>query len=557
MNDIFKPKLYVVLKQGYTRQLFQKDLFAGIIVGIVALPLAIAFAVASGVSPEKGLITAVIAGFIISFLGGSRVQIGGPTGAFIVIVYGILQQYGFDGLLIATVLAGLMLIAFGVLKLGVIIKFIPHPLIVGFTSGIALIIFTTQIKDALGLTIEKLPSGFIGKWTTYFSGLEAINYYALIITLATILIAVYAGKLIKKVPGSFVAIILVTGVVTVLKLPVQTIQTVFGDIPNTISFQAPEINWSEIGNYIQPAFTIAMLGAIESLLSAVVADGMISGNHRSNTELIAQGVANVVTPFFGGIPATGAIARTATNVKNGARTPVAGMIHAITLLLIMLVFSKWAGLIPMSCLAGILIVVSYNMSEWRSFVSILKGSKYDVLVLLTAFLLTVLVDLTVAIEVGMVFAAMLFMQRMSKLSNISSVDIDTDILENYSSLPKGVDVYEISGPFFFGAAQAYKETLKEISGGSKVLILRMRHVPFIDSTGIHNFKEVIKDFRTRKVSVVLSGVRPEVRDELIRYGLADMIGLELICDNFGDAVKKANEEIEKKSKNNRHKSVVS
>lgn len=557
MNDIFKPKLYVVLKQGYTRQLFQKDLFAGIIVGIVALPLAIAFAVASGVSPEKGLITAVIAGFIISFLGGSRVQIGGPTGAFIVIVYGILQQYGFDGLLIATVLAGLMLIAFGVLKLGVIIKFIPHPLIVGFTSGIALIIFTTQIKDALGLTIEKLPSGFIGKWTTYFSGLEAINYYALIITLATILIAVYAGKLIKKVPGSFVAIILVTGVVTVLKLPVQTIQTVFGDIPNTISFQAPEINWSEIGNYIQPAFTIAMLGAIESLLSAVVADGMISGNHRSNTELIAQGVANVVTPFFGGIPATGAIARTATNVKNGARTPVAGMIHAITLLLIMLVFSKWAGLIPMSCLAGILIVVSYNMSEWRSFVSILKGSKYDVLVLLTAFLLTVLVDLTVAIEVGMVFAAMLFMQRMSKLSNISSVDIDTDILENYSSLPKGVDVYEISGPFFFGAAQAYKETLKEISGGSKVLILRMRHVPFIDSTGIHNFKEVIKDFRTRKVSVVLSGVRPEVRDELIRYGLADMIGLELICDNFGDAVKKANEESEKKSKNNRHKSVVS
>lgn len=556
MNDIFKPKLYVVLKQGYTRQLFQKDLFAGIIVGIVALPLAIAFAVASGVSPEKGLITAVIAGFIISFLGGSRVQIGGPTGAFIVIVYGILQQYGFDGLLIATVLAGLMLIAFGVLKLGVIIKFIPHPLIVGFTSGIALIIFTTQIKDALGLTIEKLPSGFIGKWTTYFSGLEAINYYALIITLATILIAVYAGKLIKKVPGSFVAIILVTGVVTVLKLPVQTIQTVFGDIPNTISFQAPEINWSEIGNYIQPAFTIAMLGAIESLLSAVVADGMISGNHRSNTELIAQGVANVVTPFFGGIPATGAIARTATNVKNGARTPVAGMIHAITLLLIMLVFSKWAGLIPMSCLAGILIVVSYNMSEWRSFVSILKGSKYDVLVLLTAFLLTVLVDLTVAIEVGMVFAAMLFMQRMSKLSNISSVDIDTDILENYSSLPKGVDVYEISGPFFFGAAQAYKETLKEISGGSKVLILRMRHVPFIDSTGIHNFKEVIKDFRTRKVSVVLSGVRPEVRDELIRYGLADMIGLELICDNFGDAVKKANEEIEKKSKSNRNKSVI-
>lgn len=546
MNDIFKPKFYVVLKQGYTKKLFQKDLFAGIIVGIVALPLAIAFAVASGVSPEKGLITAVVAGFLISFLGGSRVQIGGPTGAFIIIVYGIIQQYGFDGLLVATVLAGLMLIAFGLLRLGVIIKYIPHPLIVGFTSGIALIIFSTQIKDAFGMTIADVPSGFIGKWGVYFSNFGNINISAVLITLATILITIFAGKLIKKVPGSFVAIIVVTAVSTLLNLPVQTINTVFGEIPNTFSFQTPSIEWSQIGEYIQPAFTIAILGAIESLLSAVVADGMISGNHRSNTELIAQGVANVVTPFFGGIPATGAIARTATNVKNGARTPVAGIIHAITLLLIMLVFSKWAGLIPMSCLAGILMVVAYNMSEWRSFVSILKGSKYDIMVLLTAFLLTVLVDLTVAIEVGMVFAAMLFMQRMSKLSNIQSVDIDSDILENYSMLPKGVDVYEISGPFFFGAAQSYKETLKEISAGSKVLILRMRHVPFIDSTGIHNFKEVIKDFRIRKVTIVLSGVRPEVREELIKCGLADLIGIDLVCDNFGEAVKKATEEIEKR-----------
>ena len=365
------------------------------------------------------------------------------------------------------------------------------------------------------------------------------------ITITTILITIYAGKLVKKIPGSFIAIIAVTAFVTIFKLPVQTISSVFGEIPNTISFQMPNVEWGQIGNYVQPAFTIAILGAIESLLSAVVADGMIGGNHRSNTELIAQGIANVVTPFFGGIPATGAIARTATNIKNGARTPVAGIVHAITLLLIMVVFSKWAGLIPMSCLAGILIVVAYNMSEWRSFISILKGSKYDVLVLLTAFLLTVFVDLTVAIEVGMVFAAMLFMQRMSKLSNIESVDIDTDILENYSALPKGVDVYEISGPFFFGAAQSYKEALKEISDGSKVLILRMRHVPFIDSTGIHNFREVIRDFRIRKVSVVLSGVRPEVRNELVNYGLAELIGNDLICDNFGDAVKKASDELEK------------
>ncbi len=546
MNSVFKPKLYVVLKQGYTRQLFQKDLFAGIIVGIVALPLAIAFAVASGVSPEKGLVTAVIAGMIISVLGGSRFQIGGPTGAFIVIVYGIVQKFGLDGLMISTVLAGLMLVGFGLLRLGVIIKFIPHPLVVGFTSGIALIIFSTQFKDALGLQLAKVPADFSGKWITYFSNLGHINYYAIAITLATILIAVYAGKFYKKIPGSFIAIVFITLVVTLFKLPVQTIASVFGDIPNTISFQLPHIEWDNFREYIQPAFTIAILGAVESLLSAVVADGMTSGSHRSNTELVAQGIANIVTPFFGGIPATGAIARTATNIKNGARTPFAGIIHAITLLLIMLVFSKWATLIPMPCLAGILIVVAYNMSEWRSFVNILKGSKYDVLVLLTAFLLTVLVDLTVAIEVGMVFSAMLFMQRMAKLSNIESVDIDNDILENYSSLPKGVDVYEITGPFFFGAAQSYKETLKDIAEDSKVLILRMRYVPFIDSTGILTFKEVIRDFKMRKVTIVLSGVRPEVRATLIECGLADKIGQELVCDNFGEAVKKATEELENK-----------
>ena len=546
MNSIFKPKLYVVLKQGYNRKLFQKDLFAGLMVGIVMLPLAIAFAVASGVSPEKGVVTAVIAGLVISILGGSRFQIGGPTGTFILIVYGILQKYGFDGLMISTILAGFMLVGFGLLRLGVIIKFIPHPLVVGFTSGIALVIFSTEIKDVFGFQISRIPDEFVGKWVTYFTNFGQINYNALAITVATILISVYSGKVIRKMPGSLLAIILVTAAVLLFKLPVQTIQSAFKEIPNTISFRLPHLEWGSLRDFIQPAFTIAMLGAIESLRSALVADGMTSGNHRSNTELVAQGIANILTPFFGGIPATGSVARTATNIKNGARTPVSGIVHAFTLLLILLVFGKWFTLIPMACLAGILITVAYNMSEWRSFVAILKGSKYDVLVLLTAFFLTVFVDLTMAIELGMVFSAMLFMQRMSKLSNIESVNIDTDILENYSSLPKGVDVYEITGPFFFGAAQSYKETLNEIAGDSKVLILRMRYVPFIDSTGIFTFREVIHDFRIRKVTIVLSGVRPEVRETLVECGLADIIGYDLICDNFGEAVKKASEELEKK-----------
>ncbi len=541
MNAIFKPKLSVVLKQGYSFKIFQKDLFAGIIVGVVALPLAIAFAVASGVSPEKGLVTAVIAGLIISLLGGSRFQIGGPTGAFVVVVYGVVQKYGLDGLMISTIMAGIMLVGFGLLRLGVIIKYVPHPLVVGFTSGIALIIFSTQIKDAFGLKINELPADFINQWIAYFSHFSQINYTAFGITLATLLIAIYGGKVIKKVPGSFLAIVLMTTVVNYFALPVQTIQSVFGEIPNAIAFQTPHFDWSSLRNYIHPAFTIAILGAIESLLSAVVADGMSGGSHRSNTELIAQGVANIFTPFLGGIPATGAIARTAANIKNGAQTPIAGVVHALTLLLIMLVFSNWAALIPMSCLAGILIVVAYNMSEWRSFIAILKGSHYDILVLLITFLLTAFVDLTIAIEVGMVFSAMLFMQRMSKFSNIETVDIDSDILENYSNIPVGIDIYEITGPFFFGAAQSYKETLKEISGGSKVLILRMRHVPFVDATGIRMFQEVIRDFKIRKVKVVLSGVRPEVKQTLLDCGLVDVIGAPFVCANFGEAVIKATE----------------
>lgn len=543
MNEIFRPEIFSCIKKDYWKSQFPKDIMAGIIVGIVALPLAIAFAVASGVSPEKGLITAVVAGFLISFLGGSRVQIGGPTGAFIVIVYGIVQQYGIEGLMISTMLAGVILVGFGLLKLGAVIKFIPHPVIVGFTSGIALTIFSTQIKDALGLQIADVPGDFIGKWSAYFSNIETFNYWALILTVATILIMVFGKRIFKKIPGSFVAIILITIIVAVFQVPVSTIETMFGAIPTEIQVSNPGFQWSNIPHYIQPAFTIALLGAIESLLSAVVADGMIGTEHRSNTELIAQGIANIVTPLFGGIPATGAIARTATNVKNGGRTPIAGMVHALTLLLIMLALGDYAKLIPMPCLAGILIVVSYNMSEWRSFRSILKGSAYEIVVLLATFFLTVLVDLTVAIEIGMLLAAFLFIQRMSKLStvyNVTSPDtpanIGSDIVEDYSKLPKGIDIFEISGPFFFAAARQYQEVLQDIGTNSKVVIIRMRHVPFIDSTGINNFRGAIDFMQSKKKTVILSGVRDNVLEDLRKGDLIDLIGKEHIFSSFEEAL---------------------
>jgi sulfate permease, SulP family len=544
MNSIFRPKLFSVLKEGYSKQNLQSDVMAGIIVGIVALPLAIAFAIASGVSPERGLITAIIAGFIISFLGGSRVQIGGPTGAFVVIVFGVIEQYGIEGLIVSTFLAGLMLIAFGLLRMGTIIKFIPHPLIVGFTSGIAIIIFSTQIKQFLGLTITDLPSGFIPKWSAYIQNLSSISLWATIISVGTVLITVYSKRIFKKIPGSFIAIILMTLLVMVFKLPVSTIGSLYGDLPNTISFSLPNIDLGNISQYIAPAFTIALLGAIESLLSAVVADGMISGNHRSNTELIAQGIANVASSIFGGIPATGAIARTATNVKNGGRSPVAGMIHALTLLLIVLFFGKWAVQIPLACLAGILVVVAYNMSEWRSFYSILKGSKYDIVVLLSTFLLTVLVDLTVAIQIGMVLAALLFMQRMANASHVIAADTDMDALEDYSDLPKGVEVYEIKGPFFFAAAQKYRETLKNFGKTGNVLILRMRFVPFIDSTGIHNFRETIKYLQAINVKMILSGVQPEVRKELKKARIDFLIGRNNVCSDYNEAKEKAKKMVE-------------
>ena len=539
MQSIFKPKLFSVLRNGYSFRQLQTDSLAGVIVGIVALPLAIAFAIASGVSPEKGLITAIVAGFLISFFGGSRVQIGGPTGAFVVIVFGIIEQYGIEGLIVSTFLAGVMLIAFGLLRLGTIIKFIPHPLIVGFTSGIAVIIFSTQIKEFFGLSINEVPSRFIEKWGVYLNAADTTSIYALSIAVGTVLLTVFSKRIIKKIPGSFIAIIVMTVLAMLFKLPVSTIGSVYGDLPNTISLSIPSIDLGNISKYIAPAFTIALLGAIESLLSAVVADGMISGNHRSNTELIGQGIANMASAIFGGIPATGAIARTATNVKNGGRTPVAGIVHAITLLLIVLFFGKWAAQIPLACLAGILVVVAYNMSEWRSFYSILKGSRYDILVLLATFFLTVLVDLTVAIQIGMVLAALLFMQRMANASHVVAADADMDALEDYSDLPQGVEVYEIKGPFFFAAAQKYRETLKAFGKKSKVLILRMRFVPFIDSTGIHNFRETIKYLKANDVRIILSGVQPEVRKEFEKARVDFLIGRNNICDNYIEAKAKA------------------
>ena len=544
---MFRPKLIDTLK-NYSRKQFANDLLAGIIVGIVALPLAIAFGIASGVTPEKGLITAVVAGFIISALGGSRVQIGGPTGAFIVIVYGIVQTYGIDGLIVATFMAGIILIIMGLARAGVVIKFIPHPLIIGFTSGIALIIFSSQVKDFLGLKMGAVPADFIEKWRTYFMHMGSINLYALLIAIITILIIILWPKVTQKIPGSLIAILVTTLAVQFLKLPVETIGSRFGIISS--SFPTPEIphiDFATFKHQVAPAFTIALLCAIESLLSAVVADGMISGNHRSNMELIAQGTANIFSSLFGGIPATGAIARTATNVKNGGRTPVAGIVHAITLLLILLILGKWASYIPIANLAGILIVVAYNMSEWKNFRSVLKGPKGDVAVLLITFFLTVLIDLTVAIEIGMVLAVFLFMRNMIKFSDVSILtkeigdnEFGYDLVEGKYVLPKDVEVFEITGPLFFGAAYKFKDAMKYIKLHPKVLIIRMRHVPIIDATGIQTLKEVIQESVKHHTKIILSELNSEqVRKELQDARLLFSVGKANVTGTFDKALERA------------------
>lgn len=546
---MFKPKLFSTLKD-YKKEQFSSDLIAGIIVGIIALPLAIAFAIASGVSPEKGLYTAIVGGFIIAFFGGSRVQIGGPTGAFIVIVYGIVQQYGVEGLTIATLMAGAILILMGFAKLGSVIKFIPHSLIVGFTTGIALIIFSSQIKDFFGLGMENFPTEFIGKWLAYIKFIEHVNGYAIIIATGTVILTVGFSKISKKIPGSLVAIILFTSLTALLKWPVDTIGSNFGEIPSSLPIpEIPHINLETLKHLIQPAFTIALLGGIEALLSAMVSDGMIGGRHRSNTELIAQGGANIFSAIFGGIPATGAIARTATNVKNGGRTPVAGIIHAFTLLLIMVIFGKWATLIPMSCLAGILVVVAYNMSEWRSFVSMVKGPRSDAAILLITFFLTVLIDLTVAIEVGMVLSAFLFMRRMAEVANINIItnelndeeDKEDSFSINNYMVPKDVEVYEIEGPFFFGAASKFSDAINIIERTPKVLIIRMRYVPFIDATGIQTLKKIFKESKAVNIKVILSGVGSEIYNDLEKSGLIAIIGKKNILLNIKDALKRAEE----------------
>lgn len=543
---MFKPKLVDSLKH-YNRQQFSKDLMAGMIVGIVALPLAIAFAIASGVSPEKGLFTAVVAGFIISALGGSKVQIGGPTGAFIVVVYGIVQQFGINGLIIATFLAGLMLIGMGFARLGAVIKFIPHPLIIGFTSGIALIIFSSQVKDFLGLQMGAVPADFTDKWMAFAEHIATINWISFLIAGSTVLVIRLWPRVSHKIPGSLVALILTTSIAYFFNLPVETIGSRFGTIPSSLpSPVLPAFDLETIKKLVPAAFTIALLGGIESLLSAVVADGMIGGNHRSNMELVAQGTANIFSALFGGIPATGAIARTATNVKNGGRTPVAGIVHALTLLLIMLFVGKWAALIPMATLAGILVVVAYNMSEWESFVSVFKGPRSDVAVLVTTFLLTVLVDLTVAIEIGMVLAVFLFMQKMIRFSDVSSMtaqsdenSIDADSIDNYQ-IPKQVEVFEITGPLFFGAAYKFKDAMRFIEKPPKILIIRMRKVPIIDATGIKTLQEVHKESRHKGTRIILSEVHSaQVLQELKDARLLFAVGKANVTETFPAAIERS------------------
>lgn len=544
-----KPKLFTTLKD-YNKKQFLSDLTAGVIVGIVALPLAIAFGIASGVTPEKGLITAIIAGFIISFLGGSKVQIGGPTGAFIIIVYGIIQQYGTTGLAIATVMAGIMLVIMGLARFGSLIKFIPYPLVVGFTSGIAVLIFSTQIKDFFGLQIDKVPSEFHAKWMAYFGSFHTVNFYVLGIALLSLFIMIFWPKITHKVPGSLVAIITTTIIVAVFKLPVDTIGSIFGEIPSNLpSPSFFEIDFAEIKNLINPALVIALLAGIESLLSAVVADGMIGSRHRSNMELVAQGVANIITPLFGGIPATGAIARTATNIKNGGRTPIAGMIHAVTLLLIMLFFGSYAKMIPMATLAAVLMIVAYNMSEWRSFRALLKSPKDDVVVLLTTFFLTVIFDLTIAIEIGMVLAVLLFMKRMSEVSNITlikrEIEDQDEVVDansiNKKDIPEGVEVFEINGPFFFGAAKKFRDQMLSIEKPPRIRIIRMRNVPSVDATGLQTLKDFYNDAKKHKTHLILSGVHTQPLYAMTQAGIFDLYGEENVLGNIDDALDRARE----------------
>ena len=555
-----RPKLFTILRNYDSRQ-FTTDLMAGIIVGIVALPLAIAFGIASGVTPEKGIITAIVAGLIVSVFGGSKVQIGGPTGAFIIIIYGIIQQYGFEGLTIATLMAGVFLIMFGILHLGTIIKYIPYPIVVGFTSGIALTIFTTQIKDLFGLTMASVPSDFIEKWIAYISAAPTTDLWSAAVGIGSVaVIATWPriaqhSQFLKKLPGSLIAIILMTIAALLLKqyagvTKIETIGDRFSISNQLPGAQMPDLSWEVIKGLVSPAITIAILGAIESLLSATVADGVIGDHHDSNTELIAQGMANLASPLFGGIPATGAIARTMTNINNGGRTPVAGIIHAAVLLLIFLFLMPLAQYIPMACLAGILVIVAYNMSGWRSFLSIMKNPKSDVIVLWVTFLLTVIFDLTIAIEVGLICACLLFMRRMAETTDVKVISQEINPEEETSdfqmgnlehlTIPEGVEVYEINGPYFFGAGNKFEEIMGALHHKRpRVRIIRMRKVPFVDSTGIHNLTNLCLMSQSEGIQIVLSGVNPKVQAVLHKAGFDTMLGEENICSHINIALERA------------------
>ena len=553
-----QTKLFSCLKT-YDKKTFMSDLMAGIIVGIVALPLAIAFGIASGVTPEKGIITAIVAGLVISLFGGSKVQIGGPTGAFIIIIYGIIQKYGFEGLTIATLMAGFFLVFFGLLRLGTIIKYIPYPIVVGFTSGIAATIFTTQIKDLFGLTLPSNPSDFIEKWGVYLQNFNTIDPWCALIGVASVIVIAVTPRFSKKIPGSLIAIILMTIVALLLKnfagvLSIETIGDRFSISNELPAAQVPDMNWETIKSLVSPAITIAILGAIESLLSATVADGVIGDHHDSNTELVAQGLANIASPLFGGIPATGAIARTMTNINNGGKTPVAGIIHAVVLLLIFLFLMPLAKYIPMACLAGVLVVVSYGMCGWRSFLELMKNPKSDVTVLLITFFLTIIFDLTIAIEVGLIIACLLFMKRMSETTDVKAITEEIDLNQDaefstgnldHLIIPQGVEVYEINGPYFFGAGNKFEEIMTSFGDRPKVRIIRMRKVPFVDSTGIHNLTNLCEMSKKEGIQIVLSGVREKVNGQLEHAGFYHLIGEENICSHINLALKRANEIIEK------------
>ena len=550
----FTPRLVSELR-NYSKEKFAADLMAGLIVGIVALPLAIAFGIASGVSPSQGILTAIVGGFIVSALGGSRVQIGGPTGAFIVIIYGIVSNpaLGLSGLMIATMLAGLFLILLGACRLGTIIKFIPYPIVVGFTSGIAVTIFTTQIKDLFGLTIEGgLPGDFISKWGVYLQNFASIDWATTAVGVLSVLIIILTPKISKKIPGSLVAIILMTIAVYFLnsytKFHVDTIYDQFGEIKAGIpALTVPDISWENVKSLFPTAMVIAVLGAIESLLSATVADGVCGDHHNSNQELIGQGVANLCTPLFGGIPCTGAIARTMTNINNGGRTPVAGIVHAVVLLVIFLVLMPLAAYIPMSCLAGVLVIVSYNMSGWRTFLQLMKNPKSDIAVLFITFLLTVIFDLTIAIEVGLLIACLLFMRRMAETTQIKVIadeidpneETDAVVHEEHLVIPDGVEVYEINGPYFFGIANKFEELMAAMNDHPKVRIIRMRRVPFIDSTGIHNLQNLCEISHREGTHIVLSGVTPNVYAVLEHNGFCRLLGKDHICPNINVALERA------------------